>query len=229
MTDAQQPHDHGDDNRLIAQRREKLAAIRQQRNAFPNDFRRDAVAADLHARFEPLSREELETRAQQVAVAGRIIRMRGPFLVIQDGSGQMQLYLNNKTMTTAQQAELDLLDLGDIIGVEGEVFKTGKGELTVRAAQFRLLTKSLRPLPDKYRGLADTEVRYRQRYVDLIVNEESRRVFILRSRIVNFLRSYFEEPTLYHPSQCTGSADVPAGGAGAVSQASGGGRFRTRV
>lgn len=189
----QQTNDHGDDNKLIAQRREKLAAIRRQRNAFPNDFRRDSMARELHAAYEHMSKDELEALTAQVAVAGRIIRMRGPFIVIQDGSGQIQLYMNNKAMSPEQQAELDLLDLGDIIGVAGEVFKTGKGELTVRAARFRLLTKSLRPLPDKYKGLADMEVRYRQRYVDLIVNEDSRKVFTVRSRIVNFLRSYFEE------------------------------------
>jgi len=118
--------------------------------------------------------------------------MRGPFTVIQDGSGQVQLYLNNKLFSEQQAEELKALDLGDIIGVEGEVFKTGKGELTIRVATFRLLSKSLRPLPDKHKGLTDTEMRYRQRYVDLIVNEESRKVFETRSRIVRCMRNYFE-------------------------------------
>ncbi|MEX2130673.1 MAG: lysine--tRNA ligase [Pseudohongiellaceae bacterium] len=193
MTDDPSQAEHGDDNKLIIQRREKLAAIRRKRSAFPNQFRRDAMASDLHGSYEDKSKEALEALAQQVKVAGRVIRMRGPFVVIQDGSGQIQLYMNNKTMSAAQQDELNLLDLGDIIGAQGEVFKTGKGELTVRVAEFCLLTKSLRPLPDKYRGLADTEVRYRQRYVDLIANEETRHIFVTRSRIVNFLRNYFEE------------------------------------
>ncbi len=191
MTDERQKH--ASDNKLIALRREKLATIRSKRNAFPNDFRRDFTCKQLHEQFEQRSKEELETIAQQAKVAGRVIRMRGPFLVIQDGSGEMQLYVNAKTLPDAVNEELDLMDLGDIIAAEGEMFKTGKDELTVRASTVRLLTKALRPLPDKYKGLADTEMRYRQRYVDLIVNEESRRVFVMRSRIVNFLRRYFEE------------------------------------
>jgi lysyl-tRNA synthetase class 2 len=119
--------------------------------------------------------------------------MRGPFVVIKDASGQMQLYMNNKFFSEDLARELKSLDLGDIIGVKGEVFKTGKDELSVRVADFKLLTKSLRPLPDKYRGFTDTEARYRRRYVDLIVNEESRTVFETRSRIIRFIRKYFEE------------------------------------
>jgi lysyl-tRNA synthetase, class II len=188
MTD----ENHQDENKLIAQRREKLAAIREQRVAFPNDFKREDQSADLIEKFDSKDKEELEALAQQVSVAGRIIRMRGPFTVIQDGSGQVQLYLNNKLFSEQQAEELKALDLGDIIGVEGEVFKTGKGELTIRVATFRLLSKSLRPLPDKHKGLTDTEMRYRQRYVDLIVNEESRKVFETRSRIVRCMRNYFE-------------------------------------
>ena len=121
------------------------------------------------------------------------MRMRGPFVVIKDASGQIQLYMNNKSFSKDLALELKSLDLGDIIGVKGEVFKTGKDELTVRVAGFELLTKSLRPLPDKYRGLTDTEMRYRRRYVDLIVNEKSRAVFEMRSRIIGFIRKYFED------------------------------------
>ena len=184
--------EHQDENKLIAQRREKLAALREQGNAFPNDFARGALAAALEADYGEKSKEELEEMAAQAIVAGRIVRMRGPFVVIQDSSGQTQLYMNNKQYTDAQKELLKSLDLGDIIGAEGEVFRTGKGELTVRANTFRLLTKSLRPLPDKYKGLTDTEMRYRQRYVDLIVNEESRKVFRTRSQIVRFMRGYFD-------------------------------------
>lgn len=186
-------HDAHDENKLIALRRDKLDAIRQQRQAFPNDFERHSLAAELDERFAEQDAEALKEQAFVTSVAGRIVRQRGPFMVIQDVSGQIQLYMNNKSFPEAQAAELKALDLGDIIGVQGEIFKTQKGELTLRVSSFRLLTKSLRPLPDKYKGLTDTEMRYRQRYVDLIVNEESRRVFQLRSRIVAYIRRYFDE------------------------------------
>jgi lysyl-tRNA synthetase class 2 len=181
------------ENKLIAQRREKLDAIRSARQAFPNEFVRQHIAEDLHSLCGNKSQKELEKLALETTIAGRIMRMRGPFVVIKDASGQIQLYMNNKSFSKDLALELKSLDLGDIIGVEGEVFKTGKDELTVRVAGFELLTKSLRPLPDKYRGLTDTEMRYRRRYVDLIVNEKSRAVFEMRSRIIGFIRKYFED------------------------------------
>ena len=181
------------ENKLIAQRREKLDAIRSERQAFPNEFVRQHIAEDLHSLCGNKSQKELETLALETTIAGRIVRVRGPFVVIKDASGQIQLYMNNKSFSKDLALELKSLDLGDIIGVEGEVFKTGKDELTVRVAGFELLTKSLRPLPDKYRGLTDTEMRYRRRYVDLIVNEKSRAVFEMRSRIIGFIRKYFED------------------------------------
>ena len=181
------------ENKLIAQRREKLDAIRSARQAFPNEFVRQHIAEDLHSLCGNKSQKELEKLALETTIAGRIMRMRGPFVVIKDASGQIQLYMNNKSFSKDLALELKSLDLGDIIGVEGEVFKTGKDELTVRVAGFELLTKSLRPLPDKYRGLTDTEMRYRRRYVDLIVNEKSRTVFEMRSRIIGFIRKYFED------------------------------------
>jgi len=184
-------HDQ-DENKLIAQRKEKLNIIRSRRNAFPNDFRRDSLASDLIAAYESKSREELEALAKRAVVAGRVIRMRGPFLVIQDVSGQIQLYFNHKSVSDEVNAEIKLLDLGDIIGVEGEVFRTGKGELTVNISSLRLLTKALRPLPDKHKGLSDTEVRYRQRYIDLIANESSRQTFIMRSKIISSMREFFQ-------------------------------------
>ncbi len=183
--------EHLDDNQLISLRREKLAGIRERRNAFPNDFRRDILALELDTQFGDKDREQLDAIGHIARVAGRVIRMRGPFIVIQDGTGPAQLYMSNKTLSEDQAAELKLLDLGDIVGAEGTVFRTGKGELTVRVSRFRLLTKALRPLPDKFKGLTDTEARYRQRYLDLVVNENSRSVFITRSRIVGFLREYF--------------------------------------
>jgi lysyl-tRNA synthetase class 2 len=186
----QQPQD---ENKLIAQRREKLHALRTLGNPFPNDFRRDFLAAQLHSRFAESSKEVLEAEQIPAKVAGRVIRMRGPFMVIQDVSGQIQLYLNHKEFSDEQTAVNKGLDLGDIIGVHGHVFRTGKGELTVWAHTLQLLTKALRPLPDKYHGLHDTEVRYRQRYVDLIANEETRNTFILRSKIVDCIRRFMNE------------------------------------
>ncbi|MDR0780846.1 MAG: lysine--tRNA ligase [Pseudomonadales bacterium] len=183
-----------DTNKLIAQRREKLSALRQQGVAFPNDFRRSDLALDLLTRYAHSSKEQLETGAPvQTQVAGRLIRMRGPFLVLQDGSGQIQLYLNHKEYSEAQNALNKSLDLGDIVGVSGHLFRTGKGELTVWAQNLRLLTKALRPLPDKYHGLSDTEVRYRQRYVDLIANEDTRRTFVIRSRIIDCIRAFMSQ------------------------------------
>ena len=182
-----------DENKLIAQRREKLNVIRSERQAFPNEFVRQHIAEDLHSLCGNKSQKELETLALETTIAGRIVRVRGPFVVIKDASGQIQLYMNNKSFSKDLALELKSLDLGDIIGVKGEVFKTGKDELTVRVAGFELLTKSLRPLPDKYRGLTDTEMRYRRRYVDLIVNEKSRVVFEMRSRIIGFIRKYFDD------------------------------------
>jgi len=182
-----------DENKLIAQRREKLNAIRSERQAFPNEFVRQHIAEDLRSLCGNKSQKELEKLALETTIAGRIVRVRGPFVVIKDASGQIQLYMNNKSFSKDLALELKSLDLGDIIGVKGEVFKTGKDELTVRVAGFELLTKSLRPLPDKYRGLTDTEMRYRRRYVDLIVNEKSRAVFEMRSRIIGFIRKYFDD------------------------------------
>lgn len=182
-----------DENRLVAQRREKLAALREQGNVFPNDFRRDSEAAELEAAHGAHDRETLEALKKPVKVAGRIIRMRGPFLVIQDSTGPIQLYFAHKQIDPTVLATIKQLDLGDIVGASGMLFRTGKGELTVNIEDLALLTKALRPLPDKHKGLTDTEVRYRQRYVDLIANEESRRTFMLRSRILHAMRQYFTD------------------------------------
>jgi len=182
-----------DENKLIAQRREKLHQIRQLREAFPNDFDRTDLSENIHREHGHKDAQEFQAAARRVSVAGRIIRTRGPFVVLQDGYGQIQLYMNNKTFDEVQAAELKALDLGDIVGAEGELFKTQKGELTVRVSGFRLLTKALRPLPDKHKGLSDTETRYRQRYVDLIANDSSRQIFATRSKIVKCIRDYFHD------------------------------------
>jgi len=182
-----------DENKLIAERRGKLAEIRQQRNAFPNDFRRTGLAGDLQREYGERSKEDLEQAAQEFSVAGRLIRNRGAFLLIQDDSGQIQFYVDRKGLDENTLAEIKSWDLGDIVAARGPVNKSGKGDLYINMAEARLLTKALRPLPDKYHGLADQELRYRQRYVDLIVNPESREVFRTRSKIIEFIRQYMSE------------------------------------
>ncbi len=179
-----------DENKLIAERRAKLSEIREQAaednsSAFPNDFRRENLAADLQAEFGEHEKDALETLDHKVSVAGRVIRSRGSFMVIQDMSGTIQLYVAKEARSFAKS-----LDLGDIVGISGALHKSGKGDLYVNMESYQLLTKSLRPLPDKYHGLADQEIRYRQRYVGLIVNPEIRDLFRVRTQVIEFIRSY---------------------------------------
>jgi len=182
-----------EENKLIAERRGKLTQLRAQRNAFPNDFRRTAMAAHLQREYGASSKEELEQADRVYAVAGRLIRNRGAFLLIQDGSDQIQLYIDRKALDEAALDEIKGWDLGDIVAASGPIHKSGKGDLYINMREARLLTKALRPLPDKYHGLADQEMRYRQRYVDLIVNPASRDVFRTRSEIIGFIRAYMGE------------------------------------
>ncbi|MGB1237412.1 MAG: lysine--tRNA ligase [Pseudomonadales bacterium] len=177
-----------DENRLIAERRAKLDALKEQGNAFPNSFRRDSYAQDLQEAYGEKSKEELEALAITVSIAGRVMLNRGAFGVVQDMTGRIQFYVNKEARPFAKS-----LDLGDIIAVKGVLHKSGKGDLYVDLGEYQLLTKSLRPLPDKHKGLQDTEMRYRQRYVDLITNEESRRVFEIRAKIVSGIRNFLEE------------------------------------
>jgi lysyl-tRNA synthetase class 2 len=179
-----------DENKLIAERRGKLARLREEGNAFPNDFRRTALADQLQGEFGDPSKEELEEANRVYSVAGRLIRNRGAFLLIQDGADQIQLYVNRKGLDEGTLARIKGWDLGDIVAASGPLHKSGKGDLYINMEEARLLTKSLRPLPDKYHGLADQELRYRQRYVDLIVSPESRQVFRTRSKIIEFIRNY---------------------------------------
>lgn len=181
--------DHQDENRLIAERRAKLDDLRNQNgSAFPNDFKPADSAAMLQTKFSELDKPQLEALEEQVSVAGRVIRNRGAFIVLQDGSGQIQLYV-----TKGARPFSKALDLGDIVGISGLLQRSGKGDLYVQMDEYRLLTKALRPLPDKFHGLADQELRYRQRYVDLIVNPEVRKTFRTRSSVVNFIRRYLDE------------------------------------
>jgi lysyl-tRNA synthetase class 2 len=184
-----------DENKLIAERRAKLAELRRRGVAFPNDFRRDALAGELHASYGERSGEWLDANPTRVNVGGRLLfkRLMGKasFAKIADRTGQIQLYLQEEALGAAYEA-FKGWDVGDIVAAGGVLFRTRTGELSVRVERLRLLTKSLRPLPDKWHGLADTETRYRQRYVDLIVSERSREVFRIRSRIVRYLRDFLD-------------------------------------
>ncbi len=183
-----------DESSLIAERRSKLAVLRQTGNAFPNDYRRDSLARILHEKYDGYSREELESNRITVKVAGRMLFKRvmgkASFATIQDMSGRIQLYISNDhTGETAHEA-FRHYDLGDILGAEGVLFKTRTDELSLRVTQLRLLAKSLRPLPEKFHGLADQEQRYRRRYLDLITNEDTREVFVIRSKVIQMIREF---------------------------------------
>ena len=187
-----------DANRLIAERRAKLAELRASAaagGAFPNDFRRDAKAGELKESYAARDAAWLEAHPTEVRVAGRMLAKRdmgkSSFAKLQDASGEIQLFLQAEALGTAY-ASFKGWDVGDILGASGRLMRTRTGELSVRAASVRLLVKSLRPLPDKWHGLTDTEARYRQRYLDLIVNAESRAVFELRTRIVRWLRAFLD-------------------------------------
>jgi lysyl-tRNA synthetase class 2 len=186
-----------DDNQLMAERREKLAAIRAQGVAFPNDFKPRDHAADLHRLHEGRSNEQLEVEPLAVCVAGRMMlkRVMGKacFATLQDGSGRIQLYVTADAVGAEQLAVFKHWDLGDILGAEGTLFKTRTGELSIKVTAIRLLTKSLRPLPDKFHGVADQELKYRQREVDLIMDEASRERFRARSKAVSSIRQFMVE------------------------------------
>jgi len=180
-----------DENKLIAERRIKLAKIRENcpANGFPNDFNREHLAADIQAEHGEKTKEELEALQVTYAIAGRVMAKRGPFLVLQDMSGRIQAYAE-KTVQKEIRAKSGSLDIGDIVGVRGILHKSGKGDLYVNMDEYSLLTKSLRPLPEKFHGLSDQEMKYRQRYVDLIINEDTRNTFKMRSKIVDGIRSF---------------------------------------
>lgn len=183
-----------EENKLIAERRQKLKALREAGNAFPNDFRRDAFAEHLHGMYGEKDNDFLEAENVEVSVAGRMMAKRimgkASFMQLQDPTGRIQIFLRRDDLPEGAYQAFKGWDIGDIVGVTGKVFKTKTGELSVNASQVRLLTKSLRPLPDKYHGLTDQEQRYRQRYVDLIMNDAARDVFRKRTRIVNFIREF---------------------------------------
>jgi lysyl-tRNA synthetase class 2 len=202
MTSQQKPdHDPSepvvDENQIIAERRGKLARLRDAGVAYPNDFKPADRAGDLTQEHEAKSREQLQQEPVAVSVAGRMVlkRVQGKasFATIQDATGRIQLWLNDEGVGAEAHEAFKHWDLGDIVGVEGTLFRTMKGELSVRCSAIRLLSKSLRPLPDKFHGLADLEMRYRQRYVDLMTNDASKAVFVTRSKAISAIRNFMSE------------------------------------
>jgi len=185
-------------NEILAQRMAKLDAMREKGQAFPNDFRREHLSDNLHALYNDKSKEELDALAVNVSVAGRMMMRRvmgkASFATIQDMGGRIQVYVTRDNLPEGfYNEEFKKWDLGDIIGAKGVLFKTQTNELSIKVSEIRILTKALRPLPDKFHGLADTEACYRQRYLDLIANEGSRKTFILRNKIVNAIRQYLND------------------------------------
>ncbi len=185
-----------DESKLIAERRRKLDAMREVGGAYPNDFRRNAIADELHETFADHDDETLREENVEVSVVGRMMAKRvmgkASFIKLQDRSGQIQVRLERDRLVDGVYQGFKKWDVGDIVAASGALFRTKTGELTVRADEVRLLTKSLRPLPEKFHGLADMETRYRQRYLDLIMNEESRKVFRTRSAIVAYIRAFLD-------------------------------------
>jgi len=183
-----------DENRYIAQRREKLAQLRTLGQAYPNHFRRDDFSGDLIEAYESLSREQLAQKAIKVRLAGRMMFKRvmgkASFAQLQDMKATIQIFVQRDAIGEQLYDAFRHSDIGDIFGVTGELFKTKTGELTIKVKTLELLTKSLRPLPEKFHGLTDQEQKYRQRYIDLIMNEDSRRVFTVRSQVISFIRQY---------------------------------------
>ncbi|HEY5643510.1 MAG TPA: lysine--tRNA ligase [Woeseiaceae bacterium] len=193
---SQTGQDRPDDNKLIAERRAKLKALRAEGNAYPNDFRRNAIAGELHQTFDSHDDEKLREEAVEVCVSGRMMAKRvmgkASFVKLQDRSGQIQVRVERDRLPEGVYAAFKKWDVGDIVGARGKLFRTMTGELTILADELRILTKCLRPLPEKWHGLSDQETRYRQRYVDLIINESSREVFRKRSQIVSYMRAFLE-------------------------------------
>ncbi len=184
-----------DENQIVAERRAKLARLREKGQAFPNDFVREQLAAELHAAHGSASKEDLEAAPPKACVAGRMMLKRlmgkASFATLQDMSGRIQVYVKSDALGADAYEDFKHWDLGDIVGAEGTLFRTKTGELTIQVSSIRLLAKSLRPLPDKFHGLADLEARYRNRHVDLIVNPDSRETFIKRSKLVQAIREFF--------------------------------------
>ncbi|MGU7780235.1 lysine--tRNA ligase [Burkholderia sp. PU8-34] len=205
-----QPAVAADENQIIAERREKLRALREQGVAYPNDFRPTHHAADLQTQFADSDKAALEANPFEVAIAGRMMLKRvmgkASFATVQDGSGQIQFFVTPNDVGAETYDAFKKWDLGDIVAARGVLFRTNKGELSVQCKELRLLSKALRPLPDKFHGLADQEMRYRQRYVDLIVTPETRDTFRARTKTIASIRKFMDsaefmevETPMLHP------------------------------
>lgn len=194
MTEQHSPTEPQDDNRLIAERREKLAKWRESGNAYPNDFRRENIAGKLDEVYGEKTVEELEAMPVEVKIAGRMMLKRvmgkAAFATLQDLSGRIQIYVQKDAVGEATLDDFKHWDTGDILGAVGTLFKTRTGELTVKVSEVRLLSKCLRPLPEKFHGLTDVEQKYRHRHLDLIMNQETRMTFVARSRLIQSIRNY---------------------------------------
>jgi len=186
-----------DDNDIIKQRRAQLQELRERGIAYPNDFRRDALASELHERYDGKEKEELERLSEKFSLAGRMMSRRvmgkASFAHIQDMTGRIQLFVKRDNVSEDRYADFKKWDIGDLIAATGTVFKTKTGELSIQVDAIGLLAKSLRPLPEKFHGLSDQEIRYRQRYLDLITNQETRETFQIRCRVINYIRNYLTE------------------------------------
>ena len=186
-----------DENQIIGLRRKYLGELRERGKPFPNDFRRTIASVDLQEKFQNVTKDALSELEFPVAIAGRIVlrRLMGKacFVTVQDVAGRLQLYVRRDQLTEEIYEDFKRWDIGDIVGASGTVMRTNKGELSVQVKEIRLLTKSLRPLPEKYKGLADTQTRYRQRYLDLIVNEATRDTFVRRTKIISGIRHFLIE------------------------------------
>ena len=184
------------EHRLISERRRKLKDLKDTSEAYPNDFQRTSLSIDIFRSYNDLDKKEIEEASKEVSLAGRLMSKRemgkSSFAHIQDDSGSIQLFINTKYINEEAFKLFKTCDIGDIVGIKGLVFKTKTGELSIKVKAFRLLTKSLRPLPEKFHGLKDKELRYRQRYVDLIMNNDVKKTFITRSNILRDIRSYFD-------------------------------------
>ena len=184
-----------DENEIVALRRSHLQELREKGQPFPNDFRRTHLSTELHEKHSESSKQLLQESAVLATVAGRVVLRRlmgkASFITLQDVSGRIQIYVRQDELGDEAYDEFKRWDLGDIVGVSGTLMRTNKGELSIAAQEIRLLSKAIRPLPEKHKGLTDTETRYRQRYLDLIVNEESRSVFIRRAQVIDGIRRFF--------------------------------------
>lgn len=209
------PENQLDENEQINQRKSKLKELREKGNAYPNDFVRDTLAHDVRENYDAFDHDTLEQKHIRVTIAGRMMTRRvmgkASFMHLQDMSGKIQLYIARDHLPDGMYEQFKHWDLGDIVGASGVIFRTKTNELSIKVDQLKLLSKALRPLPDKYHGLADQEQRFRQRYVDLIVNEDARRIFHIRSKIVAVIRHFLDEHRFMEVE--TPMMQVQAGGA----------------